>query len=78
MTEPSAREVEALAWFKRRYSTEGALRRCGADDWKDALKLAWYEGWDEHLALHASTIRGIRNNRGPEWLDQYEVPHESS
>ncbi len=73
--EPSPEQLQAVEDFRRKYSDPARLQRIGCDDWKDALRQAWWGGWDEKEPGSAY-LRQLRNDitTGFEWLANYNPP----
>ena len=62
----STDEMIALRWWAGRFGVH----------WKRDLNLAWYYAkypWDCPEDV-AATLQGIRNGRGPSWLQKFKLP----
>lgn len=73
LSTPTLEQVAAIQEFRIEYSHPDRMERLGATSWKECLLVAWARGWDADRE-NGGSLRYLRNNYGPEWLESYEPP----
>jgi hypothetical protein len=58
---PTSEQMAAVEAFRKKYSPRRELNRLGARNWKDALMIAWSDGWDAYEP-GGHHLRSIRND----------------
>ena len=73
MFEPLDEAEQAAVEYLRNRAYSLKWRLLGYRNWQEILQYYWDSGQDEAVPVHAHTLRRMRNQRGPEWLAQFEV-----
>lgn len=60
--------IKAALQFKAKYN-KALCKKRGFKDWREALMLAWYQGWDDREP-NGGLLRMFRNNGGHDWLKE--------